>query len=178
MYSLFLTVCNSLLNLKLQTLSNKPLDENTILLQITSLLRYLDGKYWWQSLIWYRLKAGANNYDKIKMDCSNINRHLCCMKIIDSCSCGFIKENEFHFLLVCYLHKRPRITLQYVLGHIAPFTLRTLLYGEDNLDLTVNKRIITETLRVINNSKRFARLPDPNLLKLMSVCWLCVYHSC
>ena len=34
------------------------------------------------------------------------------------------------------------------LGHIAPFTLRTLLYGDDNLDLIVNKRIITETLRL------------------------------
>ena len=38
------------------------------------------------------------------------------------------------------------------MGHIAPFTLRTLLYGDDNLDLT-------ETLRFINDSKRFACLP-------------------
>ena len=40
--------------------------------------------------------------------------------------------------------------------HIAPFTLRTVLYGDDNLDLTENKRIITETLRFINDSKRSA----------------------
>ena len=44
----------------------------------------------------------------------------------------------------------------YKMGHIAPFTLRTLLYGDDNSDLTENKRIITETLRFINDSKRFA----------------------
>ena len=34
------------------------------------------------------------------------------------------------------------------MGHIAviaPFTLRALLYGDDNLDLTENKRIITDT---------------------------------
>ena len=42
------------------------------------------------------------------------------------------------------------------MGHMAPFTLRTLLYGDDNLDLNENKRIITETLRIINDSKRFA----------------------
>ena len=34
-------------------------------------------------------------------------------------------------------------------------TLRTLLYGSENLDLTVNKRIVTETLRFIKDSKRF-----------------------
>ena len=42
------------------------------------------------------------------------------------------------------------------MGNIAPFTLRTLLHGDDNLDLTENNRIITETLRFINDSKRFA----------------------
>ena len=41
------------------------------------------------------------------------------------------------------------------MGHTAPFTIRTLLYVDDNLDFTENKRIITETLRFINDSKRF-----------------------
>ena len=40
----------------------------------------------------------------------------------------------------------PRLTLQNAMGHIAPFTLRTLLYGDENLDITVNKRIVTEAL--------------------------------
>ena len=80
------------------------------------------------------------------------------MKIIDSpaCSCGLVNENEFHFLLVCPLYNRPRVTLQNGVGHIAAFTFRTLLYGDDNLDLIENKRIITKTLRFINDSKRFA----------------------
>ena len=63
---------------------------------------------------------------------------------------------SFHFLLVCPLYNRPRVTLLNAMGHIAPFTLRTLLYGDDNLDFTENKRIITETLRFINESNRFA----------------------
>ena len=88
---------------------------------------------------------------------SNLNGHLYSMKLIDSpaCSCGFINENEFHFFLVCPLYNRPRVTLQNAMGNIAPFTLRTLLYGSENLDLTVNKRIVTETLRFIKDSKRF-----------------------
>ena len=65
------------------------------------------------------------------------------------------KREEFHFFLVCPLYNRPRITLQNAMGNIAPFTLRTLLYGSENLDLTVNMRIGTETLRFIKDSKRF-----------------------
>ena len=91
------------------------------------------------------------------MHCCNLNGHLYTIKMIDSpaCSCGFVNKNEFHFLLVCPLYNRPRVTLQNAMGHIIPFTLRTLLYGDDNLDLAENKRIITETLRFINDSKRF-----------------------
>ena len=58
------------------------------------------------------------------------------------------------------LYNRPRVTLQNAMGHIStlslPFAIRTLLYGDDNLDLTENKRIITETLRFVNDSNRFA----------------------
>ena len=43
-----------------------------------------------------------------------------------------------------------------VLGCVVKVILRTLLYGDDNLDFNENKRIITETLRFINDSKRFA----------------------
>ena len=56
------------------------------------------------------------------------------------------------------------------MGHIAPFTLRTLLYGDDNLDLTENKRIITETIRFINDSKRFAWLPRICYVSFLTVC--------
>ena len=64
--------------------------------------------------------------------------------------------NQILFLLVCHLYDRPRVTLQNAMGRIAPFILRILLYGDDNLDFTEIKRIITETLRFINDSKRFA----------------------
>ena len=42
---------------------------------------------------------------KLRMQGSKLNGHLYSLKIIDSpaCSCGFVHENEFHFLLVCPL---------------------------------------------------------------------------
>ena len=91
------------------------------------------------------------------MQCGNLNGHFYSMKLIDSptCLCGFINENEFHFFPICPLYNRPRVTLQNAIGHIAPFTLGTLLYESENLDLTANERIVTETLRFIKDSKRF-----------------------
>ena len=94
---------------------------------------------------------------RLRMRCSNLNGHLHALNIIESsaCSCGFINEDEFHFFFVCPLYNRPRITLLNAISHIAPYTLRTLLYGIDELELTENKRIICETLKFIAKSKRF-----------------------
>ena len=94
---------------------------------------------------------------KLTTQCSNLNGHLYSMKIIDSspCSCGFVNKDKFHFFLACPLYSRPRVTLHNAVGHIAPFTQRTMLYRNDSLDLTVNKRTVPETLRFIKDSKRF-----------------------
>ena len=81
------------------------------------------------------------------------------MKIIESsaCSCGFKNEDEFHFFLACPdpLYYRPRVTLINALAHIAPLTVRTLLYGNYTFEFEENKIIKTETLRFIKESKRF-----------------------
>ena len=46
-------------------------------------------------------------------------------------------------------------TLAVSLAHIAPLTVRTLLYGNDTFEFEENKIIIAETLRFIKESKRF-----------------------
>ena len=116
---------------------------------------------------------------KLRMRCSNLNGHLYTIKIIDSpaCSCGFVNENEFHFLLVCPVYNRPRATLQNAIGHIAPFTLRTLLHGDDNLDFTENKRIITEK-KMWKKHSDLSMIPKDLrdcLASVMLVFWLCVF---
>ena len=94
---------------------------------------------------------------KLRMQCSNLNGHLYSMEIINSpaYSCGFVNENELTFLTSMCSVQLTKSHTSKCYGHIAPFTLRTLLYRDDNLDLTENKRIMTETLRFINDSKRF-----------------------
>ena len=80
--------------------------------------------------------------------------HLKAMHIVESsaCSCEFVNEDEFHFFFGCPLFNRPRIILQNVISSVAPFTLRTLLYGVDEFDCTENKKIINETLKYMKQS--------------------------
>ena len=93
---------------------------------------------------------------RLRMRSSDLKGHLYSMKIIESsaCSCGFKNEDEFHFFLACPLYNRPRVTLLNGLAHIVPFTVRTLMYGNDNIELEENKTIITETLRFTKETKR------------------------
>ena len=75
---------------------------------------------------------------KLRMHFSNLKGHLYSIKIIESsaCSCGFVNEDEIH--VVCPLYNRPRVTLLNALMHILPLTVKTLLYGNDNLELAKN----------------------------------------
>ena len=93
----------------------------------------------------------------IRMRCSNLHGHLQSMHIVESsaCSCEFAREDEIHFFFVCPLFNRPRIILQNVISSVAPFTLRTLLYGVDEFDFTENKKIIKETLKFIHETRKF-----------------------
>ena len=86
--------------------------------------------------------------------------------------------NEFHFFLVCPLYNRNRVTLQNAMGNIAPFSHRTLLHRSENLDLTVNKRIVTETLRFIKDSKRFDPWLHDSVLCRVHVLTVCFVIRC
>ena len=62
-----------------------------------------------------------------------------------------MKMNSVSF--VC-LFNRPKITLQKVTSCVAPFALKTLLYGIDELDFKESKKIINETLKFIHEIKK------------------------
>ena len=49
---------------------------------------------------------------------------------------------------------RPRVTLQNALAHIAPLTLRTLLYGNDNLELEKNTIILSEKRKIYKKNSK------------------------
>ena len=94
---------------------------------------------------------------RLRMSSSDLKGHLHYMKIIESsaCSCGFKNEDEIHFFLACPLYYRPRVTILNALAHLAPLTVRTLLYVNDTFEFEKNNTIITETLRFIKESKMF-----------------------
>ena len=73
---------------------------------------------------------------KLRMRSNNSKGHHYSMKIIESsaCSCGIINEDEIPFFLAGPLYYRPRVTLLIALIHIAPVTVLTLLYENDNLE--------------------------------------------
>ena len=113
---------------------------------------------------------------KIRMQCNDLNGYLYSMKIIDSpaCSSRFINENGFHFLLVCALRNRPRVTLQNAMEHIAPFTVRTLLYGDHNLDSWPSTHHIGAVFHIMHTCFGFCFLqafnyPDHELVNLLAV---------
>ena len=95
---------------------------------------------------------------RLRMKCSNLAADLYDLNIVESaqCRCGHDYEDAIHYFFVCPLYTRPRAALHAAIIGLAPFTLRTLLYGNHELNLTENSSIIQQTILFINNSKRFS----------------------
>ena len=71
------------------------------------------------------------------------------------------------------------MTLQNAVVHVTPFTVITLLYGNDNLELEENKIILTETLRLLKKLTRFDRavfVQPTNSVVFNSHCLSFVHH--
>jgi len=94
---------------------------------------------------------------RIRMNCSDLKNHLYTLKIIDNsdCQCGYNCEDSYHFFFICPLYNRPRAIFHNTIANYASFTLRTVLYGRENLQLKDNITIITATLKYIKDSQRF-----------------------
>jgi hypothetical protein len=92
---------------------------------------------------------------RLRMNCSDLRSNLCDLNIIDSprCSCGFDKEDIFHYFFTCPLYNGPRAALHNKIANLAPFTTRTLLFGKPELTPTQNKQIYMATLEFIRKSK-------------------------
>ncbi len=94
---------------------------------------------------------------RLRMKCSDLCGHLFQLKIVDDprCKCGYMFEDSVHFFLVCPLYRGPISTLLNFIGTRAPITLQTLLCGNPELDSGSNKDIILQTMKFIEDSKRF-----------------------
>lgn len=96
---------------------------------------------------------------KLRMESSNLNFHLTALNIIDdpSCICGNEREDPIHYFFQCPLYMRPRAALHNAVSHLAPFTLKTLLFGRENLDIETNRHIISSTIAFIKTTERFKK---------------------
>jgi hypothetical protein len=94
---------------------------------------------------------------RLRMCCSSLRANLYDMHIIDisGCNCGAEREDAIHYFFVCPLYLRERNALQEIIIPLAPFNLRTLLYGSETLTLSDNKIIFQAVQGYIEKSKRF-----------------------
>ena len=97
------------------------------------------------------------NMARLRMNNSNLNFYLHNINVIDSprCACGYDSEDTVHYFISCPLYNGPRAVLHTTVSNMTPFTLRTLLFGNDNLSLEENKIIYEATLIYVNATKRF-----------------------
>ena len=78
----------------------------------------------------------------LRLNYSNLTGHLYDLKIIDSPKCQYGHEfkDTYHYLFVCPLYNRPRVTLHNTVTGFASFTLRTVLFDQENLNEKVNMK--------------------------------------
>ena len=109
---------------------------------------------------------GIKRLTKLRVKFSDLNEHkfrhsFDCLTPM--CECGMANEDNEHFLLHCPLHENIRQDLFGHLENILEFNISDmdsillcdlLLFGKPDLDVSVNKMIIEETIRFIENTKR------------------------
>ena len=94
---------------------------------------------------------------RIRMKCSDLKAHLFELKIIENptCNCGYFYEDSVHYFFICPQYAQQRIILHNNINHLAPFTIRTLLYGCENLSKQENVNLLNLVFDYIEETKRF-----------------------
>ena len=99
---------------------------------------------------------------KLRMNNSELKADMYKINISDTeqCDCGHAKESALHFFLECPIYTLPRAALHQTFQNLtnrAPFTLRTLLFGSQNLSKEENKTIYNATINFVQDSQRFTK---------------------
>ena len=92
---------------------------------------------------------------RLRMQCSNLNHHLCLRYLKDNpkCDCGHSVEDTEHYLLRCTqfndIRNETLATLDLQLD------LETCLYGNPEMNERNNKKLCNTVISFISRSKRF-----------------------
>ena len=94
---------------------------------------------------------------QMRMLCSPLKAHLFDKHIIDdsSCACGNVREDNIHFFFTCHLYNAHRRKLHEKISPIAPYNLRVILNGGENLSFVENCSITEAVHEFIEESGRF-----------------------
>ena len=95
-------------------------------------------------------------HTRLRTNCSSLNKHLFDRNLVPSplCQRGKIDDTN-HLLLVCPLYAAIRLTLVRTIEQYTDISLRTLLYGDDNLSIRDNYAIFDAVHIFIEGSGRF-----------------------
>lgn len=112
-------------------------------------------------LYFYGERWPAIHHTRMRLGCSKLNFHLCYgLFVIDdpSCRCGFQTETPEHYFLYCVLYNDLRVTLRNAIEPVAPFSINTLLYCQNDNEMSENdrKRVFDAVHSFITDSRRFA----------------------
>ncbi len=94
---------------------------------------------------------------RMRMNCSDLKAHLFDLGIIAdaTCRCGYPREDTVHFFMTCPLYNNSRATLHNLILPLTQFTVRNILYGNQNLELNANISILNGAINYVKQSRRF-----------------------
>ena len=110
-------------------------------------------------LFYYGKRRQQVLHTRLRTNCSSLNKHLYDRNLVISplCQCGKI-EDTTHFFLICPLHANLRLTLVRTIEQYTDISLRTLLFGDDNLSFIDNLAVFDAVHSFIEGSGRFGMI--------------------
>ena len=96
---------------------------------------------------------------RMRIGCSKLNAHLCYnLHVIPSpqCQCGCPLEDPNHFFFICPIFLAQRRSLLNIITHVSNnINVKTLLYGDPNMNLEQNKLLFEAVHKFILETHRF-----------------------
>ena len=109
-------------------------------------------------IYYYGQRWPTIHHTRMRLGCSKLNHdlHFGLHVLADpSCMCGHADEDATHFLLACPRYTVQRNELFNAVVPLSNFNVKTLLYGDTNLNLKSNTEIFKAVHTYITESQRF-----------------------
>ena len=101
----------------------------------------------------------ASIHARLRMGSVQLNNYLHRIGVKESSNCSYGAEIEdiyiYHFFFICPTYNNIRIDLHETVIRLAPFTLKTVLYGSDECTFENNVKIFKAVHSYIEKSRRF-----------------------